>query len=217
MDWSTTVKAARIRHGLKQSALADYLGTDQATISRWERGVTEPTVAMKKHISRIMEQLHPDGRTVDRVRHSILQAQDALILTFPGNFATSLASPSARAAMSIKDGREVTYNWEAEEKSLHQEVLYGPATNSLRLFDDPLVTHVVGDLTIRMPDGAVRFYRCDYYPIWLGDGKPRILVRGDQGVPYTGQDGRITVHRVLGEPEVISLENEYAARRRRTE
>jgi transcriptional regulator with XRE-family HTH domain len=36
------IRAARTRHGLKQSDLAYKLGVDTATVSRWELGQTQP-------------------------------------------------------------------------------------------------------------------------------------------------------------------------------
>ena len=33
MDWATTVKTTRLRMGLKQSALAEVLNLDQATVA----------------------------------------------------------------------------------------------------------------------------------------------------------------------------------------
>ena len=45
MDWSKSVKNYRIKRGLKQAALAEELGVDVTTVSRWERGITKPTPA----------------------------------------------------------------------------------------------------------------------------------------------------------------------------
>ena len=42
MDWEKRIKELRHFEGLKQDALALQLGVSQASVSQWERGVTEP-------------------------------------------------------------------------------------------------------------------------------------------------------------------------------
>lgn len=42
MDWEKRIKELRYFEGLKQDALALQLGVSQASVSQWERGVTEP-------------------------------------------------------------------------------------------------------------------------------------------------------------------------------
>lgn len=42
---SDIIKRVRLGHGLTQTEIAQKVGVDQATISRWERGVGDSTVA----------------------------------------------------------------------------------------------------------------------------------------------------------------------------
>lgn len=42
---SDIIKRVRLGHGLTQTEIANAVGVDQATISRWERGVGDSTVA----------------------------------------------------------------------------------------------------------------------------------------------------------------------------
>lgn len=42
MNWSMEIIAFRRRHGLNQADFAELMGVDQATVSRWERGVNQP-------------------------------------------------------------------------------------------------------------------------------------------------------------------------------
>ena len=44
----------RRRHGLKQDAFAERLGVSQATLSRWEAGVTEPTPGARKRVQALL-------------------------------------------------------------------------------------------------------------------------------------------------------------------
>ena len=43
---STNLRAARIVAGLNQCDVADKLGVAQGTLSKWERGVTSPSICV---------------------------------------------------------------------------------------------------------------------------------------------------------------------------
>ena len=46
MDAASTLRSARVRSGLSQSELARRAGTSQATVSAYENGTKEPSVAV---------------------------------------------------------------------------------------------------------------------------------------------------------------------------
>ncbi|AVM74427.1 helix-turn-helix domain-containing protein [Magnetospirillum gryphiswaldense] len=48
--WQTQLRVLRRYHGLKQAVLAEMIGVDQATVSRWENGHQEPDLAGKKRM-----------------------------------------------------------------------------------------------------------------------------------------------------------------------
>ena len=50
MDWAQRVKDYRARNGITQQALAEDLGVDRTTISRWENGKDEPALVFRKRI-----------------------------------------------------------------------------------------------------------------------------------------------------------------------
>lgn len=50
MDWARRVKEYRALNGITQQALADDLGVDRSTISRWETGKDEPALVFRKRI-----------------------------------------------------------------------------------------------------------------------------------------------------------------------
>lgn len=50
MDWGRRVKEYRARNGITQEALAEDLGVDRTTISRWESGRDEPALMYRKRI-----------------------------------------------------------------------------------------------------------------------------------------------------------------------
>jgi len=49
-DWPVLMRTYRKENGLKQEALAYQLNVDQTTISRWERGIDTPSLAMQKRL-----------------------------------------------------------------------------------------------------------------------------------------------------------------------
>ena len=50
MSWPTKIKSHRQRHGLSQAQLAETIGVSQRTISRWERGDDNPSIAQQKRL-----------------------------------------------------------------------------------------------------------------------------------------------------------------------
>lgn len=50
MAWSDQLRRYRRLHGLTQAVLAETLNVEQATISRWERGVHEPDLSVQRRL-----------------------------------------------------------------------------------------------------------------------------------------------------------------------
>lgn len=50
MDYSKTIKQLRDKMILSQQELADLLGVNFTSISRWENGKCEPTIKLKRKI-----------------------------------------------------------------------------------------------------------------------------------------------------------------------
>jgi transcriptional regulator with XRE-family HTH domain len=46
--WGMLIKSLRVSQQVSQFQLAEVLGVDQATVSRWERGLSEPHYEMRK-------------------------------------------------------------------------------------------------------------------------------------------------------------------------
>jgi DNA-binding XRE family transcriptional regulator len=53
---SELIKALRFHMGLTQAEFADRLGVYQQTVSQWEKGAYEPTLATSKYLTLIAEQ-----------------------------------------------------------------------------------------------------------------------------------------------------------------
>lgn len=67
MDTGELIRRSRKRHGLSQRRLALRAGTDQAAISRIERGETSPTIETLERLMEAMgERLSLDAESLER-------------------------------------------------------------------------------------------------------------------------------------------------------
>lgn len=55
------IRSLRSARGWTQQDLADELGTDAVTISRWERGVTHPRTGVRVRLARLIVETGPRG------------------------------------------------------------------------------------------------------------------------------------------------------------
>ena len=58
-DWGAQLRRFRRLRALKQVALAEMIGVDQATISRWESGRQSPDLAMQQRLRDLMRRIEP--------------------------------------------------------------------------------------------------------------------------------------------------------------
>jgi transcriptional regulator with XRE-family HTH domain len=88
-EWGQTIRQYRILNGLTQTALAELVSVDQATVSRWERGLQAPDVAMQGRL-RALVRVSPLGRR----RHllHVVQAAPGVMMLFDSAFTLLAAS-----------------------------------------------------------------------------------------------------------------------------
>ena len=58
-SWAAIIKRLRFLSSFRQSELAQQLGVDQGTVSRWERGIYVPDVNMQKRLRDMLHKLEP--------------------------------------------------------------------------------------------------------------------------------------------------------------
>ncbi len=58
-DWGAQLRRFRRLRALKQVALAELIGVDQATVSRWESGRQSPDLAMQQRLRDLMRRIEP--------------------------------------------------------------------------------------------------------------------------------------------------------------
>jgi len=57
--WPVLIKRLRFLRSLKQCDLAEQLGVDQGTVSRWERGVYIPEIQLQRELRDMLRSLDP--------------------------------------------------------------------------------------------------------------------------------------------------------------
>ena len=77
--WNSIIRNCRLRHGLSQARIAAMLGVSQRTISRWERGDDNPSLAQQRRLRELGWE--PSGSLVHSLRASILHCPAPRALT----------------------------------------------------------------------------------------------------------------------------------------
>ena len=92
-DWPILLKSYRREKGLKQEALAYMLNVDQTTISRWERGKDNPSLAIEKRLRDLFWKKEDSAldAAVRMVRSSPLRAT----IVLPGTRIVEISDPYA--------------------------------------------------------------------------------------------------------------------------
>ena len=68
-DWGPPLRRLRRLRALKQSAFAELLGVDQATVSRWESGRQIPDLGMQRRLRDLMRRAEPNEEVL--LKHCI--------------------------------------------------------------------------------------------------------------------------------------------------
>ncbi|MFG6500141.1 helix-turn-helix domain-containing protein [Sulfitobacter sp. 1A15106] len=119
MNWANVVKRYRERTGMLQKQLAHQLGVDSVTVSRWERGVTEPNLIVKRQLRAEIPSSASSSPAVRCILKNSTKAASA----------TSLSTLRVRAVNELycelygvtedevvgKDWRDVSSDWLREE------------------------------------------------------------------------------------------------------
>lgn len=123
--WSLLLKQLRQRQGLSQTALAQVLGVDQTSVSRWERGVDVPRLTLRTRLRELMRnQRQPlqDAAIMARVRYAAwptsLVRRGAIFLEVSKSIAAEVGYEGGDLRGSSIYGRfgdladDVTAHWE---------------------------------------------------------------------------------------------------------
>lgn len=77
VDWGKSILSIRDKHNFSQEELAEQLGTNQATISRWERGLSKPTFKFQKKLISLYgepQEKKVDPKVVSAIAQSMIDS-----------------------------------------------------------------------------------------------------------------------------------------------
>lgn len=94
MQWAAGIRRLRQSNGWKQTTLAEMIGVDQATVSRWERGLQTPELSVRKCLVELMRRRVPE---LDRLQMLSVEASPNLAVAFDRDFRVIAVSEAAAA------------------------------------------------------------------------------------------------------------------------
>jgi transcriptional regulator with XRE-family HTH domain len=78
VDWAGEIRRLRRSSSLKQLALAGALGVDQATVSRWERGISVPDLVARRRLRDLLRRAVPEEMLL---KHSVHLCPGVVVLS----------------------------------------------------------------------------------------------------------------------------------------
>jgi transcriptional regulator with XRE-family HTH domain len=90
--WGTEIRHFRRLHALKQSALAEIVGVDQGTISRWEKNDSVPSLGMQRRLRDLIR--NTDVRDI-AFKHSVAASLSEVVLSNAARFFIGASKPFA--------------------------------------------------------------------------------------------------------------------------
>jgi transcriptional regulator with XRE-family HTH domain len=159
-NWKRIITAYRTSRGLKQTALAGILGVNQSTISRWERGIEAPTVAMQRRLRDLL--FNGDGHSLAtrNLLHSpisIAEIQDAdarILHASPASI--DIHGSDEIASHCYLDGSEENYQLYRTPEAMaffRREVAYASVTLKTRAANGRTI-HAVTEATPFVSDSG---------------------------------------------------------------
>jgi len=142
MDWARRVKEYRERNGVTQQALADDLGVDRTTISRWENGHAEPALGYRKRLTALTP-TYQEG--VVRALIDFIDDMDGLATLLDADFRVLRTTRKHQQLLgydvSQVYGRSCERYWSAEMERIIKHVggLRGYRRNGIYMMDLALV------------------------------------------------------------------------------
>jgi transcriptional regulator with XRE-family HTH domain len=167
-DWATRIRSWRKRSGLTQEAVADLFMVDERTVRRWEQGISEPPLDVRRRLERTSVPLiqRPEISALAQVIAS--SALGTMLLD--ENLKVLAMSERERQFWLHQTGKDLTGGtWEPYIPSFFQEILEG--YGGWRAAIKAGASSLTGDCRITLAgDGAVFTGRIQYTILRMSDG-----------------------------------------------
>lgn len=163
LDFPLGLHQARVARGLTQAELAEAMGVDQATVSRWERGTQMPEPNLQLRLREFLFR----GRAIQdaMVRHYVRSSPGMRALISPGGI---LLASSRGCGGKRTEGRQIT-DFGTETLGAAWILacdagLFRGAVASVQFVTDA-----------RREDGTSIYVDCVWYPVPMTDGTTTLL------------------------------------------
>lgn len=162
-DFPLGLRQARIARGLSQAQLAESMGVDQATVSRWERGTQLPDSGMQARLREFLFR----GRAI----------QDAMVYHFvrssPGMRMLISAGGTILAASQLCGGKRLEGRHVSDFGTPVLRSAWALA-NDAGFFRGAIASlRFAADIT--RDSGEVLYTLCAWYPVQMTDGDATLL------------------------------------------
>lgn len=98
MDWPEALRDYRRRHGLTQAVLAETLGVDPTTVSRWERGRDRPALGIVRRLTSLVV---PHTSDVERALKALIDTADTIVVLYDCKYRMLRSSPKHRKLLRL--------------------------------------------------------------------------------------------------------------------
>lgn len=170
LPWDDIIRRYRRLNGLTQAALAELLGVEQATVSRWERGFHQPDLGIQRRLRDMMMRSHVVADRI--VIHRIRNAMSTLKLA--DRRGCNQAASNRAAALH---GVALETLQRLEYMRLHTELLdhQWEAVRSIGFFRGEVASVRVINSWRPASGGVERFCEAHWTPVFLSDGEVMLL------------------------------------------
>lgn len=168
--WSDHLRRYRRAHALTQAALAEHLGVEQATVSRWERGTHQPELGIQRRLRDLMRCV--PSRTDQLVFHRVECALSAMKIA-NRNAQNMAASPAAARLHGAPKNVLSSYNY----RPLFTEILETQWCDAITLgfFSGEIASIRVYNAWKPIGGRDVRYCVSYWTPLHLSDGETVLL------------------------------------------
>ncbi len=168
MDWALRIKDLRRARGIRtQAELADMVGVDPVTVSRWETGRREPDII---HRRRLMTLARSRDGKADRAVIDMVRLAPGTAALLESDFdRTIAASPELCRLQGLTHAEFVDTRWRKNVSETVQIIAETPSLGSMLQSGEVIAISL--QAVAPSVKGAPYCVRSVFSPIWLSSGE----------------------------------------------
>ncbi len=168
MDWARYIKNLRRARGIAtQAALAEMVGVDPVTVSRWETGQRQPDTPYRQRLLDLTKSR--DGRADRAIITAARHAPDAVVLLEPGGDVALTVSQELCRLQGLTHAEYVVTRWRDRYSEMAQIALQTPVVE--RMMRRGEITAVTLRSRATSVNGSPYCVQAVISPIWMSSGE----------------------------------------------